>query len=387
MSIQITPSIKLLLVTSMLALLSACGSGKPEQKPDNDQDVSAKKEESQSIRLTTEEIERAGISLITVAKTQVQDQLILTANIIANQDKLAHVTPRIEGKLSKVLVNLGDTVQTGAALAEIDSIPMGEARAQYRSSQSELALAQANYERINRLYEDKVVAQKQWLESKSVYERAKSASLADSERLRMYGGLNRTNDSTYVLTAPFKGIVLEKNAVIGELAKPADVIFTIADLSTVWIDADVPEAELRGLAIGKSAKVFVSAYPEETFMGKVSYVASQVDRATRTVKARIELPNPDGKLRIDMFARVALEQSTSDSRILVPSSAVIMIQGISNVYVDNGNGYEARAVELGERFNDSVEIKAGLTTGEKVVVTGVYELKARQLRSQISDSH
>lgn len=370
-------------------LLSGCSSKRPETL--ETKVVSSEHAENESgedvIKLSNAEVQQSHLTIAPAAKTPIQDQLIFTANILANQNRLAHVTPRIEGKLSKVIANLGDHVKAGQTLAEIDSIQMGEARAQFRSSQTDLALAQANYDRISKLYEDKVVPQKQMIESQSALERAKSSLYADSERLRMYGGLGQPSGSTYVLKAPFNGIVIEKNAVIGELANPADTIFTIADMSTVWIDADVPERDLQSLDIGKTASITVTAYPDEVFTGKVSYLSNIVDKTTRTVKARIELPNPHLKLRIDMFAKVVLNHATTKDVLVVPNAAVVMLQGIPNVYINENGGFTPRAVELGSRYNEFVEIKSGLTEGEKVVQTGVYALKARQLKSQISDEH
>ena len=244
-------------------LLTGCSS-KEASTPETETISSSTKESDPSenvIKLNNADIQQSQLTIAPVFKQSVQDQLIFTANIQANQNKLAHVTPRIEGKLSKVIANLGDRVKTGQTLAEIDSIQMGEARAQYRSSKTDLALAQANFDRISRLYEDKVVPQKQFIESQSALERAKSSLYADSERLRMYGGLSEQNGSTYLLKAPFDGTVIEKNVVIGELASPANTIFTIADMSSVWIDADVPESDLQSLAVGKSASVTVTAYP------------------------------------------------------------------------------------------------------------------------------
>lgn len=371
-------------------LLSGCSS-KEASTSEAETISSAPKESEPSenvIKLGNAEVQQSQLTIAPVFKQSVQDQLTFTANIQANQNKLAHVTPRIEGKLSKVIANLGDQVKTGQTLAEIDSIQMGEARAQYRSSKTDLALAQANFDRISRLYEDKVVPQKQFIESQSALERAKSSLYADSERLRMYGGLSDQNGSTYLLKAPFDGTVIEKNVVIGELASPANTIFTIADMSSVWIDADVPERDLQSLAVGKSASVTVTAYPDEVFEGKVSYLSSVVDKTTRTVKARIELPNPDLKLRIDMFAKVLLSHTSTKQVLVVPNAAVVMVQGIPNVYINlKSGGFTPRAVELGTRYNDLVEIKSGLTEGEMVVQTGVYALKARQLKSQISDEH
>lgn len=370
-------------------LLSGCSS---KDAPDSEtKAISSAPAESEAnedvIKLSNAEVQQSQLTVIPASKRSVEDQLTFTANIQANQNKLAHVTPRIEGKLSKVIANLGDRVKTGQILAEIDSIQMGEARAQYRSSKTDLALAQANFDRISKLYEDKVVPQKQLIESQSALERAKSALYADSERLRMYGGLTEQNGSTYLLKAPFDGIVIEKNVVIGELASPANTIFTIADMSSVWIDADVPERDLQSLAVGKSASVTVTAYPDEVFQGKVSYLSSVVDKTTRTVKARIELPNPNLKLRIDMFAKVLFSHAGTKDVFVVPNSAVVMVQGIPNVYINEKGGFTPRAVELGSRYNEVVEIKSGLKEGELVVQTGVYALKARQLKSQISDEH
>jgi len=373
-----------------LLLLSGCSSKSnqaAEAKAEPSTVATEAKTDEDLIKLSSTEIQQSSVTIAKVTKQPIQDQLSFTANILANQNKLAHVTPRIEGKLSKVIANLGDHVKTGQTLAEIDSIQMGEARAQFRSSKTDLALAQANFDRISKLYEDKVVPQKQFIESQSALERAKSALYADSERLRMYGGLGQPSGSTYVLKAPFNGIVIEKNAVIGELANPADTIFTIADMSTVWIDADVPERDLRYLEVGKTASVTVTAYPDEVFTGKVSYLSSVVDKTTRTVKARIELPNADQKLRIDMFAKVVLDHSGSKEVLVVPNTSVVMVQGIPNVYVSEGGGFKARAVELGDRYNEYVEIKTGLSEDESIVQTGVYALKARQLKSQISDEH
>lgn len=380
---------RLLLISLLVTMTAGCGSKKgdnPEQNEPTEQKVEHPGEEG-VIHLTPEESQRAGLALKKVSKENVQDQLILTANIVANQDRLAHVTPRVEGKLSKVIANLGDAVNSGSPLAEIDSIQMGEARAQYRSAQSELSLAKANFERIDRLFKEEVVPQKQWLESKSTFERATFAARAESERLRMYGGLAKQDGSTYIVTAPFKGIVIEKNAVIGELAKPADIIFTIADISTVWIEANVAENELSKLAIGKEATVTVTAYPGEEFKGKVGYISNTVDRDTRTVKARIELPNPEGKLRIDMYARASLSMSGSKDVIIVPKEAIVIIQGQDTVYVTKNDAYEARAVKLGDRLTDSVVVTSGLSAWEQVVIKGAYALKSRQLKSQISDEH
>ncbi|MGC2517697.1 MAG: efflux RND transporter periplasmic adaptor subunit [Burkholderiales bacterium] len=338
------------------------------------------------LRLSEAETTQAGIVVEAIQPQRVAGRLVLTANIAANQNRMAHVAPRIEGRLIEVNANLGDRVKAGQALAVIDSIQMGEARAEYRRARSELKLSESAFQRADSLFREQVVPQRQWLEAKSAYERAQASAEAATERLRMLGGLPDTGESHFVVTAPFAGIVIEKKAVLGELAKSENSLFTVADLSTVWIEADVAEKDLDKLAVGAVATVTVSAFPDDVFKGRVGYIASVIDRQTRTVKARIQVPNRDGKLRLDMFAKAAVEFAESREALVLPQEAVVLLQGGPVVYVATDAGFEPRPVELGERLTGRVVIASGIKAGEKIVTTGAYALKSRQLRSQLGDS-
>ncbi|HEY8097411.1 MAG TPA: efflux RND transporter periplasmic adaptor subunit, partial [Methylobacter sp.] len=251
---------------------------------------------------------------------------------------------------------------------------------------SELRLSEANFQRSDRLYREEVIPQKQWLEAKSAYDRAQASARGSAEHMRMLGGLSGSGSSSFVVTAPFSGTVIEKDAVLGEQAKSDSNLFTVADLNTVWIEADVSEKDLGKLAIGSPATVTVTSFPNESFKGKVGYISSQFDKQTRTVKARVELPNPDKKLRIDMFARVAIDLSGTREALVLPQEAVLLVQGQSIVYIQTENGFEARPVEVGEQLNKGVVIVSGLKSGEQVVISGAYALKSRQLKSQIGDA-
>ncbi len=338
------------------------------------------------LRLSQAETKQAGIVVQAIQPQKVADQLVLTANIAADQNRMARVAPRVEGRLIKVNANLGDRVKTGQALAMIDSVQMGEARAEYRRAQSELKLAESAFQRADSLFKEQVVPQRQWLEAKSFYERAQASAEAATGRLRMLGGLPDTGESNFVVAAPFAGTVIEKKAVLGELAKSDDSLFTIADLSAVWIEANVAEKDLAKLAVGAIATVTVSAFPNDVFKGRVSYIASVIDRQTRTVKARIEVPNRDGKLRLDMFAKAAVEYAEPHSALVLPQEAVVLLQGTPVVYVATVDGFEPRPVELGERLTGRIVIASGIKAGEKIVIAGAYALKSRQLKSQLGDS-
>lgn len=380
----------------LILLLTSCDSSKVPESPKETTEQSAKtspeksatehKNEAGKIHLSAEELQQSGVIITEAQEEEIADQLVLSANIAANQDRIAFVAPRVEGKLIKVTANLGDQVKAGQSLAVIDSIQMGEARAEYRHAQSELKLAEANFQRIDRLYKEEVVTQRQWLESKAAHERAQTSAHKSADHLRILVGSSDTGISTFVITAPFSGVVIEKDAVLGELAKPEGKLFTIADLNTVWIEADVSEKDLGKLTIGSPATVTVSSFPNESFKGKVSYISSIFDKQTRTVKARIELPNPDRKLRIDMFARVVIYLSSAREALILPQEAVLLVQGQSTVYVQAEDGFEARPVELGEQLSKDIVITSGLKAGEQVVTSGAYALKSRQLKSQIGDA-
>ena len=398
-SMKEIPIKKIAVAVTLSLLLSSCGASKaPESakettdnkeqpaKASTTENATEPKGESGKIHLSAEELQQSNITVTKIQLEKVSDQLILSANITANQDRIAFVAPRVEGKLIKVTANLGDQVKTGQSLAVIDSIQMGEARAEYRHAQSELKLAEANFQRTDKLYKDEVVPQRQWLEVKNAYERAQTTARESADHLHILVGSSDTGISTFVITAPFSGVVIEKDAVMGELAKPEGKLFTIADLSTVWIEADVSEKDLGKLSVGSLATVTVSSFPDDSFKGKVSYISSIFDKQTRTVKARIELPNPDRKLRIDMFARAMVDLSSSREALILPQEAVLLVQGQSTVYVQTENGFEARPVEVGEQLNKGVVITSGLKSGEQVVISGAYALKSRQLKSQIGDA-
>lgn len=379
-------------VLTFFTLFTACSPSKaPESSTEPVQQSSEAGEEHSNengkIRLTAEELQQSDITTIEIQPEKIADQLVLSANIAANQDRIAFVAPRVEGKLIKVSANLGDQVKAGQSLAVVDSIQMGEARAEYRHAQSELKLAEANFQRIDKLYKEEVVPQRQWLEAKNALERAQTSAKEGADHLRILVGSSDTGISTFVITAPFSGVVIEKDAVMGELAKPEGKLFTIADLSTVWIEADVSEKDLGKLSVGSPATVTVSSFPDESFKGKVSYISSIFDKETRTVKARIELPNPNRKLRIDMFARALIDLASSREALVLPQDAVLLVQGQSTVYVKTDDGFEARPVQVGDLLSKGVVINSGLKAGESVVTTGAYALKSRQLKSQIGDEH
>ena len=393
--------VSLLLAGSLTAtLLAGCGdkpapeqgvSGKTEPANQGEQksppEKPGEKATEKLLDLSDAEIHQAGIKVQKLDLQEKFDQVVVTATIQANQDKLAHVAPRVPGRIVKVNASLGDRVKPGQALAFLDSIELGEARSSYLQAASESAVAQANFERAQRLNADNIIPEKDYLRARAEHEKARAALRAAGDKLRMMGvSPEKLSGSVFPMTAPFAGTVIEKKAVLGELAQPDASLFTVADLSILWIESDLFEKDLGKVKVGVQAAVTVSAYPGEVFKGRLTYISSTMDRETRTVKARVEVPNSDGRLKPEMFATVAIGTGGSVKALLVPEGAVLLLQGQPTVFVAESGGFEPRAVEVGERTQGYAVLNSGVAAGESVVVSGAYALKARLLKSQIGDA-
>jgi cobalt-zinc-cadmium efflux system membrane fusion protein len=338
--------------------------------------------------LSAEEAQKVGIKLQELELEERSGQVVVTATIQANQDRLAHVGPRIPGRIVKVNSNLGDKVKPGQALAILDSIELGEARSSYLQASSEAEVAQSNFERAQRLNADNIIPEKDYLRARAEHEKARAALQATSDKLRMMGvDPEKLTGSVFPLTAPFAGTIIEKKAVLGELAQPDQSLFTVADLSVLWIESDLFEKDIGKVKVGAMAAVTVSAYPGVIFKGRLTYISNTMNKETRTIKARVEVPNRDGRLKPEMFATAAINTTGTGAKALaVPEDAVLLMQGLPTVFVAERDGFEPRAVEVGERAQGYVVLKSGVESGETVVVSGAYALKARLLKSQIGDS-
>ena len=319
----------------------------------------------------------------------------MTATIRPNQDRIARIAPRVEGRVASVLANLGDTVRGGQTVATLDSLSVGEASSALLQAQSTVRVAEADFKRAAALNAEEIIPQREYLRAKSEHEKAEAALRAAEDRLRLLGVSPKQAaghvQSMFPVTAPFAGTVIEKKATVGALSNPSEPLFVVADLSKVWIEANLAEAMLTKVRVGARAIVTLDAYPGEHFEGRVTYVASVLEKESRTIPARIEVDNPDRRLKPEMFATATIESAataTPKAQVLtVPDAAIVLMQGQPNVFVFEHGGYEQRAIEPGAKLGGRTVIKSGLAAGEQVVSAGTYALKARVLKSQIGDEH
>ena len=331
---------------------------------------------------------QAGVKVATIEPQIISESVALTGTIIANPEKLAKIAPRVAGRVTSAPAALGSVVQAGQTLAVLDSIELAEARSAYRQAASEVTVAQSALVRTDELAAAGVVPDKDYQRAKADAERARSVLRAASDKLKLLGVSPSADDSAAVsvfpLVAPFTGTIIERKAVIGELAPQDQALFMLADLSTVSLEADVFEKDLGKIALGAPVTATVAAYPDTAFKGKLTYLGDTMDKITRTVKARIELPNAARKLKPGMFATADVLSTRTVEALTVPKEAVLLMQGQPAVFVAENQAFKPRAIETGPAVAGRIPVLTGLTAGERIVVAGAYSLKARLLKSQFS---
>ncbi len=396
--------IGLILIISASAFLLSCGGNDSQQTQikDNGQE-SYKDEHSEEghVKLSEEALKTLNLQTEVVEQRPISSEIKTTAIIEPNRNRIAHVSPRISGRVVDVKAVLGDSVKKGMILAELDSIELGQTKAEYLESKANLEVARANYSRESRLFKKQITSEKDYLYAKAEFIRSESALNTAVETLRLLGLTNKEISSlkwqgkdkptsNFPLIAPFTGTVVEQHIVLGEFIKPEDLPYTIADLSHLWIQLDIYEKDLRWIENGKSVDINVNAYPEEHFEGKVTYISDILDESTRTAKARVEILNTDGKLKPGMFATATVSIPSSDNKevVVVSSSAIQQIEGETTVFVqESEDSFVMRGVSLGQETGDYIQVLQGLDPGDKVVTQGAFDLKSILQKEELGGGH
>ena len=356
------------------------------------------------VELTPEAASRAGIHTSPVEQRILAAQLSTTGQVDFDQTRLAHVSPRISGRVHRVHAVLGQRVGSGQELAEIDSIELGQAKAVFLQAKAGEELARKSFDRARSLLADRIASEQEVIEAEAGLRGATVALQTAEETLRLFGLSQPQIDALsyqdrkaaiYPLRAPFAGTVVERHVTLGELVTPERHLFTLADLSRLWIWIDVYQRDLGNVHLEDEARARVDAFPGEVFAGKVSYLSAQVDRDTRTVRARLDVDNPDGKLRPGMFVEVELldpharEDGGGESpSLVVPESAVVREGEERLVFVPIGERrFERRDVQTGTKSGGFIAVLDGLELGESVVVEGAFLLKSAASKESLGGGH
>jgi cobalt-zinc-cadmium efflux system membrane fusion protein len=293
---------------------------------------------------------------------------------------------------------LGDQVEPGQPLALLDSLELGEKKSVYLQARTNLEVARRNHDREAGLFRQRISSEKDYLAAKGEFERSDAAYRAAREALRLVGIADAEIDriawggqghalSHFPILSPFHGTVIEQHVVVGELIRPEDKVYAIADLRTLWILLDIYEKDIGRVAVGKEVEVRVDAYPERRFHGQITYLSDVLDESTRTARARVEVDNEDRRLRPGMFATaiVALPGAASSAVAVIPETAIQNVRGRPTAFVEESPGsYSVRPLTLGRRAGGLVEVQDGLEPGDRVVTEGAFTLKSNLLKAELA---
>jgi cobalt-zinc-cadmium efflux system membrane fusion protein len=361
---------------------------KPQASVPSDQVIATTDPE---INLTADDLKKAQIHTAHVMNRTTQTSLRVPGIVKPNEYREVHVTPIADGIVRQVPVVLGDHVRTGQPLAVIFSSELAEAETQYLAYLAELDAEHKKLQRTQNLVRLGAASRQEEEEVTAAHAAHEAHVRAALERLRLLGAGERQIaalkeaeqiDSNVTVPAPIDGVVLARTANLGLVVNKAQELFTVADLSTVWIMASLNEKDFASVQVGSAARITAPAYAGRTWNGRVTYIDPQVDPNTRTAQARIEVANTRESLRFQMYVDV---EFTSQGAVgtVVPEAAVQSIGDRQFVFLpikDNEGSFAMRVMRLGPAANGYYAVLDGLRQNDEVVTEGSFILKAEGVR-------
>jgi cobalt-zinc-cadmium efflux system membrane fusion protein len=393
---------KTTIIFPVILLLTVASCSRPAVETKEEVAVVEPQSESKPIEMSAEAQKHIDLQVVTASKRNLNEYLQAIGTIKPIDARVAHIRALTSGRLASVTVKLGDRVTANQVLATYENLEAGEVVSQHQTARAELeklnvqlAVAKQQTERNRQLADIGAIPRKEY-ELSQGEERSITASIAVQQsvvngftaklgRLGL-GTDSASTSSTTAIRSSFGGIVVATSAAPGETITPESELFAIADLSQVWVQAEVYEKDLGRIQLGRTASIKVDTYPDREFSGPVTYISDLLDPQTRTAKIRCEVTNADGRLKVDMFASVLLPTTFSKQALAIPADAIQQIEGKSVVFVRKGaTTFEQRAVQVGRTVQGIAEIASGLQDGESVVTKGAFHLKSIVLGDQIGE--
>ncbi|OGL41392.1 MAG: hypothetical protein A2043_05350 [Candidatus Schekmanbacteria bacterium GWA2_38_9] len=385
-------------------------------KKENKENVTKQDTNLNIVHFDPSSIKIAGIKVEEVTLKKLSLSHNFPGKIMPDENRVARIGSRIPGRVIEIKVNLGDEVKKGEALATIDSPELGEAESNFLKLEANLRVAEKGYERAKRLFDGKAIGLGEFQRREAEYLNVKAEFQASKEKLYLFGISDKDIErltSTHIINpqmsirSPFSGTVVERNLTLGEVIESSSQLFTIIDLSRLWVIADVPEKDISSVEKGLEANIKVSTYPKEEFKGKVTYISDIVDASTRMAKVRIEIDNPPesphtplwkrgaegdfkggngGILKPEMFADVQIITKSSPELLVVSEKAIQMEDGKKIIFIAKSNNtFEKREIEVGEEINGFYQVLKGLKAGDSVVTDGAFYLKSELLKAELEE--
>ncbi len=357
---------------------------------DEHDEAAGEERREQVVRLSPKGMSRSGIRIGEARAGRLEGAVEVPAEVGFNPDRIAHISPLVEGQILDVAIALGDRVEAGAPLARLRSVELGQARAELARTTFLLKVAKQNRDRQRQLRAEGISSQRALLEAELAYEQADAEHQAALSRLRVFG-LSGGTGPDMDLVSPIDGMVVERHATRGENVTPADTLFIVADLDRVWVMGRVYEQQVAQVAEGMEATLTLNAYAGRSWTGTVDFIGATLDERTRTLPIRMQLDNPDGTLRPGLFGTLRLASgSGGGSAVVIPIAAVQTVENRTVVFVplrEEEGAFAAHPVTLGRESGAEVEVLEGLDAGDALVVEGAFVLKSELMRGQLGHGH
>lgn len=344
-------------------------------------------EHAPHVTLSADALQRAGIRVEAAERRALTGGVAIPAEIQFEPSSTAHVGPLVPGRITKVLVALGDRVKRGQTLGVVASSDVSAARARLDQARARLSAAEATLKRQQQLASEGIGAQRSLIDAEAQVGELRAEVEGVRRQLSVFGS---GSAGELTLTAPIEGVVVAVEGTLGETVTPDQPAFIVTDPSKVWVRGNVPELELSRVHSGSAAVVHLHAFPEVSMAGTITYVAPALDERTRSLPIRVSLAAPDARLRSGLFGSIELLGGAADERVVVvPADAVATVDGQTVVFVpaEAPNAFEPRAVELGRRAGALFEVKAGLAEGARLAVSGAFTLKSALKSGELSEGH
>jgi cobalt-zinc-cadmium efflux system membrane fusion protein len=357
--------------------------GKADEHPEE-------KRESLGLSLTSEEMRNIGLKTV-VADLRPIQRVIRTAGIVKpHPDKEAQVSSRVSGKVVGLFATVGEPVQEGQPLAEVQSAEIQKLQVDLIQAENKLTLAKAEMDRVQSLVEVKISAKKELIAAQN--QRQAIASEIDGLRQQLIllglpesaarkAQIEKTV-STFPVLSPLSGVVTERSVVVGETVEPSKVIFKILDPSVVFVEGSAFEDSLPQLRMGQSVRIRLASYPGEVFNGRISRFSPTLDPQKRTVQLWAEVPNRAGKLKPNLFAEMDVIVGGGAELLAIPLEALITSEGETFVFVEEKGSFRRADVVIGARDDRYVEVRKGLLPGDRMVTDGKQQIYTKSLMAR-----
>ncbi len=361
----------------------------------------------EAIQLTPEALRSAELKTEQARRKPLVMGLSVPARVAFTQDGVAQVAARVPGRLASIEVQLGQRVKKDQVLGYLESPELGQARADYLSAATKAGVAEENFRREKELLAKGITSEREMREAESAFVTAQAERNAADGRLHALGLADaeitalRNNEhysSRFAARSPLEGTVVEVLGTVGQAVESTTHLFTVGDLSRLWVLLDVSETQLAAVQQGQPVSITVPALPDRRFEGKVEYVGALVSERTRTIPVRVAVPNQDGTLKPGMFATAEVATTAANAasdagevpsgRVVVPREAVQKVGTESVVFVPAGEGrFKPVEVKLGESTAREVELLSGIEPGTQIVTQGAFILKSELSKESMGEGH